>query len=262
MPEAPVERLAAQIQELARGLAATVPPPRALPWLGLEHASGTGFHLLHALSARGIFRKYERVLDLGADLGATSRWLAVELGCEVIGTAADAAVATAANELTRRAGLAAQVRLLPAAAGALPFPDATFTHVWILETLPRLADPRSALAEAHRTLRRGGLVGVQDLVLGDGAATRRPVPGWHPSSVAAREAALRTAGFVDLETRDRTDEASETSAQVLAARRRLLGRLRAAGDPALAALAAEREAVARALADGTLRVVQILARRA
>ena len=54
---------AALLLDLVRGLTASTPPPRGLPYLGLEPASGTGFHLLDALSARGIFRKYELVLD-------------------------------------------------------------------------------------------------------------------------------------------------------------------------------------------------------
>src|SRR5438093_10025189 len=135
-----VEQLAAVIQELARVRAAASPPPRALPYLGLEHASGTGFHLLDALAARGIFRKSELVLELGAGLGSTSRWLAVRLGCEVVGTTADATEAAGGNELTRRAGLAAQTRFVPAAPSGLPFRSGRFTHVWIVESIARMSD--------------------------------------------------------------------------------------------------------------------------
>src|SRR5262245_66192021 len=112
MAEPAGARLAALIQELVRGHAAAVPPPRSLPYLGLEHASGTGFHLLDALSARGIFRKYEFVLDLGAGLGGTSRWLATRLGCEVVGISATPPDAVAGTSLTRRARLSSHVRLV------------------------------------------------------------------------------------------------------------------------------------------------------
>ena len=253
MPDVPAAALAAVIQELARAHATSAPAPRALPYLGLEHASGTGFHLLDALAARGIFRKYEHVLDLGAGLGGTSRWLAARLGCEVVGTTTSAAEAAAGSELTRRARLGARVRLVPALAHALPFCDGRFTHVWILEVLPRLAQLERSLAEAVRVLRRGGTIAVQDLV-----ATRAvSVPGWrftHDATVA-----LRVAGFVDLEVRDRTSEIEERSSQVAAARARLHARLR--DESRLEAVLAEREALADALATGALRVVQILARR-
>src|SRR3989442_13330495 len=100
MPEAPVARLASAIETLVRAHRAAAPPPRGLAYLGLEHPSGTGFHLLDALAARGIFRKYELVLDLGAALGATSRWLAARLAGEGGGTAASRAQADAGEALT------------------------------------------------------------------------------------------------------------------------------------------------------------------
>src|SRR5437763_4245344 len=166
MSEAPVARLAAAIETLARAHKAAAPLPRGLPYLGLEHASGTGFHLLDALAARGIFRKYELVLDIGAALGATSRWLATRLGCDVVGVTPDAAEAAAGTELTQRAGLKAQVRFVAAAPGALPFAPARFTHVWLVEALARLPEPRRVLAEAWRAVRRGGTLAMQELVLG------------------------------------------------------------------------------------------------
>src|SRR5439155_1129197 len=101
--------------DLVRGLTASTPPPRGLPYLGLEHASGTGFHLLDALSARGIFRKYELVLDVGAGLGGRARWLATRFGCEVVGATLTVEEAAGGTQLGRRSGLRAQVRLLPAA---------------------------------------------------------------------------------------------------------------------------------------------------
>src|SRR5262245_33486911 len=134
-------QLASTIHELVRTHAAASPPPRGLSYLALEHASGTGFHLLDRLSARGIFRKYEFVLELGTELGARSRWLATRLGCDVVATTASQDEAVAAAELTRRARLAAQVRLTVASAGTLPFRAARFTHVWIVEALARVPDP-------------------------------------------------------------------------------------------------------------------------
>jgi len=228
MPEAPVARLAAAIETLVRAHKAATPAPRGLQYLGLERASGTGFHLLDALAARGIFRKYELVLDLG---------------CEVVGTAASRAEADAGEALTRRAGLSPQVRLVPADPAALPFRAAHFTHVWILEALPRLPDPTAALREAHRVLRRGGTVAIQDLVCPD-AVRAAAIPGWTPATAAERMAALERFGFVEVALRDRTAEAPERSAQVVAARDRLLARLRR--DPRCAQLVREREALAGA----------------
>ncbi|HJQ85691.1 MAG TPA: methyltransferase domain-containing protein [Candidatus Binatia bacterium] len=256
MSDAPVARLAALVEELARAHRATAAAPRGLPYLGLEHASGTGFHLLDALAARGIFRKYELVLELGAGLGATSRWLAQRLGCQVVGVTG-AAEAEAGRFLTERAGLGSQVRLVPAAFDDLPLRDGRFTHVWAVESLARIEDLAPVLREVHRALRPGGSIALQELVRGP-AADALP-PGWSPTTLEARIAALAAAGFVDVQTRDRSTEAAERSAQVTALRARLQARLEAERD--LAPLAAERRALATALARGTLRLVQIGARR-
>jgi len=253
--------LASTIHELVRTHAAASPPPRGLSYLALEHASGTGFHLLDRLSARGIFRKYEFVLELGTELGARSRWLAARLGCDVVATTPSQDEAVAAAELTRRAGLAAQVRLTVASAGTLPFRAARFTHVWIVEALARVPDPTAALAEAYRVLRPGGHLAMQEIVVG--ASADVAVPGWRLVDETSHAAALERAGFVELEVRDVSREAAERSARVQAARAQLLRRLReeAVRQPALTALIGQREALARALTSGKARVVQFTARR-
>jgi SAM-dependent methyltransferase len=255
--EEPVARLAAAIESQARAYRSASPAPRGLPYLGLEHASGTGFHLLDGLAARGIFRKYELVLDLGAGLGGTSRWLAARLGCEVVGTAASPAEAAASDALTRRARLAQQVRVVAATAGALPFRTARFTHVWSHETLGRLGDPGAALAEAHRVLRRGGTLAIQDLsvVVPPGPA----LAGWRFAMAEERAEWLERAGFVEIEVRDRSAEAGERSAQLVAARDHLLARLR--GDPRCVGQVEERETLRAALERRALSVIQIVARR-
>ena len=258
MGDTSAARLGALIQDLVRELTAVTPPPRALPYLGLEHASGTGFHLLDALSTRGVFRKYELVLELGTGLGGSARYLAARLGCDVVARTTSAGDAAAAATLGRRTALHAHVRVTAASADALPFRPARFTHVWIVEALPRLPDATAALAEAHRVLRPGGYLAVQDLVLPE-RGREVAVHGWRFARAAERVTGIETAGFVEIQHREVTAEATERSARVLAAREHLLRRLRA--DPLLAALAAEREALATALAGGRLRVVQLLARR-
>ena len=255
MDAASLDRLLAAIQDVLRARA--LPAPRGLPYLGLEHPSGTNLDLLHTLSTRGIFRKYELVLDVEAGLGGTSRWLAQRLGCEVVGTATSAREAAAATDLARRARLSGHVRCVAAQAAALPFQPSRFTHVWIVETLPRLNEPALALAESARVLRHGGLLAIQDLVLSH-EGVHVAVPGWQFETADARIASLGQLPFVDVQLQDRTGEASERSAAVIAARERLLTVL-ARTDPRLAA---ERATIGEALAAGTLRVVHLQARRA
>ena len=235
--------LAAIIEDTARRLTAGAPAPRGLPYLGLESTSGTGSHLLDELSAHGIFRKYELVLDLAGGLGGTGRWLAGRRGCTAVVTAAHPAVATAGAVLTRRARLRSQVHHVCAGPRALPFRDGRFTHAWIVESLAELGDVPAALDEVFRVVRPGGHLAVQELV-GDG----REPPG----------DALQAAGFVDLAIRI-VDDPAERAARVVAARARLQAQL--ATTPSLAAIGAQRVALAAALLDGRLRVAQLVARR-
>jgi SAM-dependent methyltransferase len=252
----PEASLAPLIDEFVRRLSAT-PAPRGLPCLALESDSGTGTHLLDALSTHGIFRKYEMVLDLGGGLGGTGRWLAGRLGCTAVVTAADAADAAAGRSLTRRAGLRGRVHHLPAAAHRLPFGDARFTHVWLVETLPRLRDVAGALAEAYRVVRPGGHVAVQDLVC-PGSDAAGHVAGRQLVAPAARRDALLAAGFVDVVLRRVTD-AGEHAARIVAARRQFDTLL--ASSPGQRGRAEERAALAGALAAGRLEVVQLFGRR-
>ena len=86
------------------------------------------------------------------------------------------------------------------------------------------------------------------------------VPIWadSPAMDRVREAARNRLPFVDVQVHDRSGEAAERSAPVLAARERLLAALTRTAPR----LATERTAIAAALAAGTLRVVHLLARRA
>jgi SAM-dependent methyltransferase len=252
-------RLAATIEELTRRLTAAAPAPRGLPYLGLERPSGSGVQLLEALSTHGIFRKYELVLDLGGGLGATARWLAGRLGCTASVTTPDADAAAAGRVLTRRAALQTRVHHVCARTGALPFADARFTHVWLVETLPQVGNAPAALAEAWRVVRPGGYLAMQELVAPDPA--KAPVlEGWRFATLDARREALRGAGFVDLDEQP-VAEIGERSARMVAARARLHTRLQASTDGALREVARERAVLAAALDDGSVRLIQIVARR-
>jgi SAM-dependent methyltransferase len=251
-------RLAPIIEDLARRLTASGPPPRGLPYLGLDFASGTGTHLLDALAAHGIFRKYELVLDVGGGLGATGRWLAGRLGCTAVVTASDQAEAAAGRALTRRTRQRSQVEHVPADPRFLPFRDACFTHAWLLETLARVPDPDAVLAAVFRVIRPGGHVAIQELVPTDAAPP--PMSGWCFATGDARRESLRAAGFADVVSRV-MDDVSERSARVAAARVQLQHQLAASGEPGLVAVAAERAVLDAGVADGSLRVVQLFARR-
>jgi len=126
-----------------------------------------------------------------------------------------------------------------------------------VESLSRLPDAQAALAEAHRVVRPGGWLAVQDLFRAGRAGA--DIPGWRFADPEVYVEAIAAAGFIDIQVRDRTVEAAERAPRAIAARELLIARLRS--DPRHTALAAEREALGHALAAGVLRVVQLVARR-
>ena len=244
--------LADLIQDTVRPLAAATPPPRGLPYLGLDHASGTSLATLGCFATRGIFRKYELVLDLGTPLGAVSRWLVSRLGGDAVAAVPTAAGALAASELTRRSSVRARVQCLAGSPTQLPLPSARFTHVWLVETLATFDDPAAVLREAFRVVRPGGWLGVQEIVPAS-------VPGASPSGPVT--ALIESAGFFAVQADDVTHVAIERSPQLLAARARFEQRLRAADKP-LTRLADTSGTIRESLEAGDTRVVQFVARRA
>ena len=254
VPGRPDWRLrAAAVVDVARAAASEGPPPAGLPFFGLDHRSPTRPGLVEDLATRGIFRKYERVLDLGSGLGATARYLVRRLGCTAIATATSRDEALSGRLLTARAALDWQVAHVATDAAALPFARAAFTHVWILEALPGLGPTARVLAEAFRVLRPGGHLGVQELVLhepDDALAARGFV------AARTREDELAAAGFVELATRDVGAVAVDDAARLPTAWTRLAQRL-GPTDPMIA----ERERLVVALASGRLGVAQLTARR-
>ncbi len=242
---------ATAIVDVARAAAAAGPPPRGRPFFALDHWSPTPLELLDDLASRGIFRKYEHVLDLGAGLGATTRYLVSRLGCTATATAPSAGEATAGRRLTARAGLEWQVHHTAADPTALPFAEAAFTHVWIVDALPRLGRADDALAEAFRVLRPGGHLGLLELVLAkdDGGFERGRV------TYDTRRGALVRAGFIEIVHRGVRSDAVETT-QAQTARAQLVRRL-GAGDTFVRG----RDTMALELCAGRLHTAQFTARR-
>jgi SAM-dependent methyltransferase len=254
-PEPIAESIAELIEKVVRRAASLGPLPPGLPFLALDHPSGTALRLLEGLARRGIFRKYEHVLDLGAGLGATSRWIADRLGCTAIATAASVATSRAGRRLTRLAGLDGQVAHVAAAPEHLPFRDAAFTHVWIVETLAGVADPEPLLAEARRVVRPGGYLALQHLVATDGDAGA-------PAVAHRWQAIVTAAGFADVSLRDVSAEAVEVAPRLLAARRQLAAAAQR-GDTrgSVSDWLEEPSRMATALECGAGRLVQVIARR-
>jgi SAM-dependent methyltransferase len=127
-----------------------------------------------------------RFLDLGGGIGGPAAWLEQRSGCRPV--VADPAVAGPRN--------AARLFELPgvACATTLPFADRSFDAAWTLATLSTVDDPWATLAELHRVLRPGAVLGIQEYVR-RAEQVERPPEGNRFLSEGELTAALDTSGF-------------------------------------------------------------------
>jgi hypothetical protein len=237
------------ILDVARGLAEGGPAPRGRPFFALDHPTGTPLALVEDLATRGIFRKYEHVLDLGAGLGATTRYLTTRLGCTATATASSAAEAPPAA-CSRRA---------PRSTGRCSTPSPTrpasprggrvhprLDRRRAARAGPAFAcSPRRSAYSARRPSRRGRS-------WWSAATTRRSSAVASSAPTSAEDSTVR--GFLEI-VRGEVDAGGDATPH-RTGWSRLAHRL-GADD----ALVRERDETERALAGGVLGLVQLTARR-
>jgi ubiquinone/menaquinone biosynthesis C-methylase UbiE len=92
-----------------------------------------------------------RLIEVGTGVGAVLAVLGQEFpGVELYGVDIEQKQLDFARRNLERAGIEATLR--QADALALPFPDESFDHVWMMWFLEHVADPIAALREAERVL--------------------------------------------------------------------------------------------------------------
>ncbi|MER7721840.1 methyltransferase domain-containing protein [Streptomyces flaveolus] len=176
---------------------------------GLEEAAN---RLTDMMIERLQVRPGARVLDIGCGLGGPALRLAQVAGVEVVGVSVSSKQVDKANQLAEAAGLSGKVSFQHGDAMNLPFDDASFDAVWMLESVMQMPDRKAALTEAARVLRPGGRLALTDNYERETiSAERRPVIEGilkryltqSPASFEAyptmlREAGLRCAEIVDV----------------------------------------------------------------
>ncbi|MGW0882846.1 methyltransferase domain-containing protein [Streptomyces sp. NPDC002671] len=154
----------------------------------------------------------DRVLDIGCGLGGPAIRLAQKTGAEVVGVSVSRKQVDKANELAEAAGVSGKVSFQHGDAMNLPFDDASFSAVWMLESVMQMPDRTAALTEAARVLRPGGRLALTDNYERETISDeRRPVIEGilkryltqSPASFEAypsmlREAGLRCAEIIDV----------------------------------------------------------------
>ncbi len=114
------------------------------------------------------------LLDLGSGVGGPARTLAAEFGCWVTGIDITAEYCRAAEMLTAKVGMTAQVQFQCGNALDMPFSDNAFDVVWSQNTMMNMEDKARLFAEVHRVLRPGGVFAFEVVVAGRVAEPHYP----------------------------------------------------------------------------------------
>ena len=179
-----------------------------------------------------------RVVDLCAGLGGPARYMAHRYGAIVTGIELTPARVAGAAELTRRVGLAGQVRIVEGDVMDLPLPDASQDAVISQEALLHVPDLGRTFREAHRVLRAGGRLAFTNWIIHRPLSEPQRQLLWDGMAAASligidrHVELLRDAGFAIEATSDETVAWGIILAERLRMYERLRGEAEQAGTPA------------------------------
>jgi len=157
----------------------------------------------------------DRVLDLGGGIGGAARVLAARCGADVTVVDLTPDYCAVGEDLTARIGLSARVRFVAGDATDPPADPAGFDLVWTQHSTMNIADKARLFAAAHRMLRPGGRLALHEIMAGPAQPIHFPVPWASAPAIShlrppdAMRAAVRAAGFRELEWRDVTPQTVE-----------------------------------------------------
>lgn len=156
-----------------------------------------------------------RILDLGAGLGGSARYLASRFDARVEGLELSADYVAAAQAFTRRLGQAQQIHFCVGDATAIPYAEQSFDAVWLQHLSMCIADKERLFAEIFRVLKPGASLVLQEIVAGAGGEAHFPVPWAHiaeesflstPNDLLQQ---LQQQGFRVRDYQDKTPEAQQ-----------------------------------------------------
>ncbi|WP_216207059.1 class I SAM-dependent methyltransferase [Amycolatopsis aidingensis] len=204
----------------------------------------------------------QRVVDVAAGSGATTRLLAAEYDATVDGVDLGEDTVRRARTAAEAAGLAGRIRFHLADAERIPLPDGAFDAVLCECAFCTFPDKPTAATEFARLLRPGGRVGITDVTITEAGLPEqlRTLTAWIACIADARPLAqyadiLAAAGLTTIHT-ERHDGAIAEMIDQIEARLRLLrmtapSRLTEAGVD-IEAVLRYTELVRQAVADGVI----------
>lgn len=135
-----------------------------------------------------------RVLDVGCGVGGPTLTIAQHSGAHVVGVNINARQIEIARQRAAEAGLAGSVTFEVADAMQMPFPDASFDHVYLFESGYHMPDKRKFVAECARVLKPGGCFLGFDWMAKDGLTPEEQATYIEPLCASASAPYLATLG--------------------------------------------------------------------
>lgn len=223
------------------------------------------FHTMGPLATADLVGKAsvtagDRVLDAGAGIGGTSRFLASQYGGHVTAIDLTQEFCETAQWLNELVGLDDKITVRTGDITDLPFDDDAFDVVISQHVQMNVPDKSRIYSEARRVLAAGGRLALWDICAGSPGELDYPLP-WasrpelsHLVTPAQLRDAIESAGFEVRIWNDLTDDAAALMRAILAQPTEPLGLQAFVADfPAKAAN------LTSALADGRLRAIQAVA---
>ncbi len=154
----------------------------------------------------------DRVLDVGAGIGGTARFVAHTYGSKVTGIDLTPEFCSVAGELTGLVGLSELVSVEQGSALDMPYDDNSFDAAYMMHVGMNISDKPALFLEIRRVLRPGGVFAIYDVIKGPGDGTMQyPVP-WATTADTSflaspdeMETYLKLAGFRVESMSDRTE---------------------------------------------------------
>lgn len=166
----------------------------------------------------------DRVLDVGAGIGGTARFVAQNYGSNVVGIDLTPEFCEVAETLSNLVGLGDKVTVHEGSALAMPFESESFDSAYMMHVGMNIEDKAALFAEVNRVLRPGGRFAVYDILAGQNSGDFQfPVP-WATDANSSfltspdeMKSLLEQAGFTVDVTNDRTEFAAEFFESAVAA---------------------------------------------
>jgi ubiquinone/menaquinone biosynthesis C-methylase UbiE len=128
------------------------------------------------LAAMRTFKEGEHILDVGAGLGGTARYLAANHGVRVTGIDLTQEYVDVSRALIDAMGLNDKVDFIQGNALNLPFETEYFDAAWTEHAQMNIADKGKFYSEMARVVKPGGEVILNDIYRGNGKDLLFPVP--------------------------------------------------------------------------------------